>query len=269
MKKKILTILVCASVMLTTACDKSGISSASTGGGSNESSSTSTKSSSSESSTTSSESSSTSSESSSSESSTTTESESSSAPAESSTPEVGTDSGFVHGKQDGNTYTSAFLGIKAEFADGWTIVTDDVLAQTNGIADMSDENANEALDTNAILYELMASTEAIANVNIVVENLNITNGGKSLTGEEYIDLAIGNIEAAFLIAGIENVETEKSTINFLGSESACISTKLSNQELEMIQKMIPISKGAYMVMVTFSGANEDEITSAMNMFQSI
>lgn len=134
---------------------------------------------------------------------------------------------------------------------------------------MSDENANKALDTNAILYELMAGTESIANMNIVIENLNITNGGKSLTGEEYIDLAIGNIEASFKIAGIENAEAEKSTVNFLGSESACISTKLSNQGQEMIQKMIPISKGSYMGIITFSGANEDEITSAMSMFKSI
>lgn len=134
---------------------------------------------------------------------------------------------------------------------------------------MSDENANKALDTNAVLYELMAGTEAVANMNIVIENLNITNGGKSLTGEEYIDLAIGNIEASFKATGIEDVEAEKSTVNFLGSETACISTKLSSGGQEMIQKMVPISRGAYMGIITFSGASEDEITSAMSMFKSI
>ena len=134
---------------------------------------------------------------------------------------------------------------------------------------MSDENANKALDTNAVLYELIAGTESVANMNIVIENLNITNGGNSLTGEEYLDLAFDSIEASFKASGFEDVEAEKSTVNFLGSESACISTKLSSQGQEMVQVMIPLSKGVYMGTITFTGANEDEITSAINMFQSI
>lgn len=249
MKKKLLTILVCAAVLMTTACDKSGISSTPTGS-SNESSSTSSNSSSSESSTSSSES-------------------SSSSENSSTTPDGDTKGEFTHGKQDGNSYTSAFLGIKADFADDWTMITDDILAQNNGITDMSDENANKALNTNAILYELIAGTENNTNVNIVIENLNITNSGKSLTAEEYIDLAFVNIEAQFKAAGFENIEAEKSTVSFLGGDAACISTKLSSQGQEMLQKMIPLSNGAYMGIVTFTGASEDEINSAMSMFKSV
>ncbi|MBD5129628.1 MAG: hypothetical protein HDT43_06860 [Ruminococcaceae bacterium] len=270
MKKKLLTILVCAAVMLTTACDKSGITSTPS-----DSSSTSTKSSSessksesssSESSTAESESSSTESESSTTEneSSTTTESES-------SAPENGateTD-GFVHGNVAQSSYSSEFLGIKADFADGWVCAADDMLAENNGVSDMSAENVNSALDTKAILYELIATTEGISNVNIVIENLNITNGGKALSGEEYIELAFDNVTASFKNLGIEEVDAEKSKINFLGSEMACMKTKLASQGQEMVQVMIPINKGAYMGIVTFSGETEDDITSAMTMFKSI
>ena len=253
MKKKLLTILVCAAVMLTTACDKSGITSTPSDG-----SSTSTKSSSESSK----------SESSSSESSTA-ESESSSTESESSAPENGATDGFVHGNVAQSSYSSEFLGIKADFADGWVCAADDMLAENNGISDMSAENVNSALDTKAILYELIATTEGISNVNIVIENLNITNGGKALSGEEYIELAFDNVTASFKSLGIEEVDAEKSKINFLGSEMACMKTKLANQGQEMVQVMIPINKGTYMGIVTFSGETEDDITSAMGMFKSI
>lgn len=251
MKKKIITILVCAAVMLTTACDKSGISSTPTGS-SNESSSTSSK------------------ESSSSSSEESTSKESESAPESSSAPSGGdTEGGFAHGAVTANSYSSEFLGIKADFTDGWITVTNDVLAQNNGIDDMSDENVNKALNTNAILYELIAGTETNTNVNIVIENLNITNNGKSLTGAEYIELAFPNIEAQFKAAGFESVDAEKSTVSFLGSEMTCINTKLTSEGQEAVQKMIPLGNGTYMGIVTFTGANEEEIISAMNMFQKI
>lgn len=245
MKKKIMTILVCAAVMLSTACSNNENSSAPSGSSSNESSSSSRKSSSSESSTTSSESLSALSESSSSESSTTTESESSSTPPESSAPEVETNGGFAHGKQEGNTYISEFLGLKVEFDDGWTIQTDETLAQTNFISDMSDENTQKALERNAVLYEMVAAAETASNVNIVIENLNITNGGKPLTAEEYIDMVIGNLESQFKEALVDvDVETEKSTTDFLGSEAACINIKIATGGTSAFSKDDPVKQGS-------------------------
>ncbi|MCM1168005.1 MAG: hypothetical protein NC401_18640 [Ruminococcus sp.] len=251
MKRKILTILVCAAVVLTTACGKSGITST-PAGGSGESSSDKSSSSSE----------------SSSESSGSAESEGSSSAPESSTPESGAAAGFVHGTQNGNSYTSEFLGIKADFSADWTVQSDAELAATNGIADMSDENANSALDTNAILYEMYASTETNANVNIVVENLNVTNNGKSVTAEEYIDLSIGGLETS-LKESYDSVEVEKSTVNFLGSEMPCINTKLGLQGVEAAQKLIPISKDAYIAIITFTGWDEEEISSMLDAFKAL
>ncbi|MCM1165347.1 MAG: hypothetical protein NC299_12250 [Lachnospiraceae bacterium] len=264
MKKKILTILVCASVMLTAACDNSGVSSTSTGS-SNESSSTSSTSSTKSSSSTSSESSSSSE--SSTESSTSTESESSSAP-ESSTPEVS--GAFTHGVWDGNTYTSPLIGLKAEFTDEWTPVEESVLAaQYNGISDMSDANANAALETNAILYELMANTEKALNMNIVVENLNVTNNGNSLTADEYIDLSIEGLRSSFTAQGIEKVEVEKTTVSFIGGSAPCVSSRLESNGQVLYQKLIPLSRDTYMCSVTFTASTEEEIISAMSMFTAI
>lgn len=255
MKKKILAIMVCAAAMLTTACGKNEATSKPTQSSSNESSSKLP-----ESSTASSD------DGSSSDSSSSSESEISSSTPESSTPE--TNGKFAHGKMDGNVYTSEFLGFKAEFADGWMLMTEDVLAQYNGIDDMSDENVNKVLDTNAMSYEMMAAKDEVTNVNIVIENLNLTNGGNLISAEDYIDAVLPNLEAQFKAAA-ENVEVKKSTASFLGSEVACINTKLTVEGVDKAQCIIPMSKGAYIANITFTGVSEAEVTSVMNRFKSM
>ena len=176
---------------------------------------------------------------------------------------------FAHGEQDGNTYTSEFFGIKAELPEGWTLQSEEELAQTNGISDMSDENADKALNKSGVLYEMFALTETSANVNIAVENLNITNGGKTLSAEEYIDLSIGNLEKQYKAAGIAEVTVEKSTVDFLGSEKPCISVKLENEGQELFQKMVPLTNGIYIGAVTFTGPSEEEISTETEMFSSL
>ncbi len=251
MKKKILAALICAAVMLTTACGKSEGTSQPTNSSSKQSSSA--------------VSDSLPEESSNNESSAP-ESETSSAP-ESSTPD--TNGKFAHGKQDGNVYSSEFLGFKAEFANGWTLMTEDVLAQYNGIDDMSDENVNKSLDTNALAYEMMAAKDEVTNVNIVIENLNLTNGGKSISAEDYIDAVLVTFEAQFTAAGAKDVEVKKSTVGFLGSETVCIKTKLTVEGVPKAQCVIPMSKGAYIANITFTGNDEDEVLTIVNSFKAL
>lgn len=243
MKKKILAILVCAAVMLTTACSKSEVNSDPTSGSSKESSS---------------ESSNSSETSSEGETSSEPESETPSEP-ESSTPVE--DVKFVHGKMNGNVYTSEFLGIKAEIADIWLISSDEELAEQNGIDNMSDENLNKVLDVKGVAYEMMAMSGKIA-VNIVIENLGVTN-------EEYIDLTITGIKDRYEALGFEGVEAERSTVSFLGSEIPCINIKFSYGGQNFVQKEIPISNGKYVASITFSGANEDEVLTIMNWFKAL
>lgn len=269
MKKKILAVMVCAALLLTTACsdrtandesirrrsDKSSSvrsdnpAKPSDGGGS-------------------------SAESDSSEAplegenSTPADSESSSSTPESSTPEA--DGKFVHGKVDGNIYTSEFLGFKAEIADGWTITTDEELATWNGAADMSDENLNEVLDVNGLAYEMMALSGDVANVNITVQNLDVTSGGDVLSIEEYIDLSVSSIVDLYTkVMGIYDIEAEKSTANFLGKEMVCLSTKFTNHGVEAVQKAFPIIKGRYMATVTFTAANDDEMAVFLATFKAL
>lgn len=251
MKKKILAAIVCASLMLTTACGNPGESERSYISSTERSSKVVSDSKPEESSDN---------ESSAPESQTPSE-------PENSTPEA--NGKFVHGKFDGNVYTSEFLGFKAEIDSNWTIYTDDMLAQTNGVDDMSDEKLNEALDVNGMAYEMMALSGEIANVNITVQNVDVTNGGTTLTADEYVDLMLTIIGDQFKALGLNLIGAEKATVNFLGKDTVCLSTKVSNQGIEMVQNAFMISKGKYLATITFTAADDAGLTALVNTFKAL
>lgn len=182
----------------------------------------------------------------------------------------GESAAFSHGTQDSGVYTSEFLGLKAEFTEDWSITADSDLAQVNGIDSMSADNTATALKTNGMLYEMMAAAgDNSSNVNITIENLNVTNLGRSLTAEQYVDAAFNSIKNQYAAAGITDVEAEKSTVSFLGSETACIKTTLKNDGAELRQMMIPVSKGTYMGVIALTAPDEDGVNAQLEMFKSL
>lgn len=253
MKKRILTALVCAAVMLSTACDKSGTSSTPSGSSPESSTNESTP----ESSTTESA-----------PESPTTESAPESSTTE-STPESG---GFVHGVISEHSYTSEFLGIKAEFAEDWELQNDVELAYNNGIDDVSPENIEKALRENEVFFELRARSEVTMNVQITVEDINVTNGGKSIDAGEFVDIVLEGMEeteAMYKDQGYEEIEIVKSSTTFLGSELPCVSTSVAKKDKTLRQMLVPLCNGRYIAAIIFSGANEDEIKTVMDMFSKI
>ena len=182
----------------------------------------------------------------------------------------GESAAFSHGTQDSAVYTSEFLGLKAEFTEDWSITADSDLAQVNGIDSMSADNTATALKTNGMLYEMMAAAgDNSSNVNITIENLNVTNLGRSLTAEQYVDAAFNSIKNQYAAAGITDVEAEKSTVSFLGIETACIKTTLKNDGAELRQMMIPVSKGTYMGVIALTAPDEDGVNAQLEMFKSL
>ncbi|MDE7363255.1 MAG: hypothetical protein K2N38_15135 [Oscillospiraceae bacterium] len=177
---------------------------------------------------------------------------------------------FSHGTINGTVYTSAFLGLKAEFSEGWEITADSDLAQANGIDGMSDDSTAKALKTNGMLFEMMALKDnGASNVNLVIENLDVTQLGRKLTAEQYVDLALPTITSQYAAAGINDVEAEKSTVSFLGSETSCIKTTVKNNGTELHQTMIPVSKGLYMGVITFTAPDEDGVKAQIEIFKSV
>lgn len=262
MKKRILTALMCAAVMLTTACDKSETGSTPSGS----SLESSTTESAPESSTT--ESAPESSTTESAPESSTTES----TPENSTTESAPESGGFVHGVISEDSYASEFLGIKAEFAEGWELQNDVELAFNNGIDDVSPENIEKALTENEVFFELRARSDGTMNVQITVEDINVTNGGKIIDAEEFVDIVLESseeTEAMYKDLGYEKVEIGKSSTTFLGSELPCVSTSVAKEDMTLRQMLVPLCKGRYIAAIIFSGADEDEIQTVMDMFSKI
>lgn len=177
---------------------------------------------------------------------------------------------FSHGTVEGAVYTSDFLDVKAELAEGWEFAADSDLAQANGIDDMSDDSTAKALKNNGMLFEMMAAKDnGASNVNLVIENLDVTQLGRKLTAEQYVDLALPSITSQYTAVGITDVEAEKSTVSFLGSETFCINTTVKNDGSELHQTMIPMSKDAYMGIITFTAPDTDGVKAQIEMFGSI
>lgn len=179
-----------------------------------------------------------------------------------------TPSQFKHGTVTDTSYSSSFLGIEADFSDGWEIYGDDELADLNKISDMSDENINKILDSTAVAYELMAGIESGSNVNIVIENLNLTNGGKTTDPENYIDMALPNLKSG--LEGVyDSVTVNKDKVNICGKDMTCIKAEISGNGITASELQIPVINGTYAAIITFTALTDDDMNTLMSAFKSI
>lgn len=92
--------------------------------------------------------------------------------------------------EDGNTYTSDYLGITFTLPEGWFFLTDEDIAQVMDIGSeiAFEEGAAEANDivSQTTIYDMMASNETgNTNVSLMFENLSLHIGGTSITEKDY------------------------------------------------------------------------------------
>ena len=236
MKNKILAVLVCAAVMLTTGCSSRSdiLSDFFASSGNNSSSAVISRSEKSE---------------------------------EPQTPQ--SMDKFSHGKTSGTVYASEFLGVRAQFPDDWTFLDDSYLAQQNNIADMTDKSVSAALNSVGALFEMIVRSDGVANINIIVQNLDVTNGGRALDADTYLDFSLDVVKEQYNAAGIDLLKAERSTAIFLGKNQSCTYIKLSNHGTSMVQKGFLISRGKYLATVTFTGESDAEVSLLIDMFMSL
>ena len=173
---------------------------------------------------------------------------------------------YSHGKIEENKYSSEFLGLYPELGEGWTLYTEEQLAKQNSISDMSDKSVNEALDKKGVLYEIMATKENKENFNIVIENLNVTNNGKTVTGEEYLKLSLPNLKTS-LKSGYDESAADIDKVTFMGKETACIKADVTKEELHANLIIVPVIKGNYAALITFTAFTAEGAESMIGVFK--
>lgn len=175
---------------------------------------------------------------------------------------------FTHGTVSDDSYSSDLFGIEAEFDDSWTVYSDEDLADQNSISDMSDESINKVLDKTATAYEFMAAIESGSNVNIVIENLNLTNKGKTIEADKYIDMALPNLKSG-LESVYESVTVNKDSVEICGKTLPCIKAEISQNGMSAKEVQIPVVSGTYVAIITFTALDDNDLSTLMSAFKSV
>lgn len=169
----------------------------------------------------------------------------------------------MHGTWSGTTYTSAFLGIKGEFASEWTPLTDDYLLEQSGITDFSDSTLKSA----SAFYEMAVQKENGDNVNIVVQNL--TASGESITGEDYVKSSVDALKQVYSALD-ENASIKQEQITFTGETMSGVSLSYSIDDVAINQMQVYLFKENYVAVITFTASdNETAPSDIAAMFSAL
>jgi len=91
----------------------------------------------------------------------------------------------ARGIWEGDTYTSAYLGLQFALPRGWSAATDAEIANIVGIAsDIFESDIWENVDVTMMIDMLAMNPQTGANINILFERLGFPNRG--MTAPEYI-----------------------------------------------------------------------------------
>ena len=109
------------------------------------------------------------------------------------------------GTVDGNVYTNESLGIQATIPEGFVLYTDEQIQEVLGVGTEMMEAADydvDALEEGGTLYEVMASAADGSNVQIVIENTEVSAGMK-VSVEQYAKILEKNLKTTYEANGIE------------------------------------------------------------------
>lgn len=165
---------------------------------------------------------------------------------------------YAHGVCSGTTYTSNFLGLKADFGSGCMFIADDMLAKALGIPDMSPDNVQTAFDKTGSITEMSVILAGGDSVDITIHDSKKTGAP---VGDEYFDLAKQHLSE-------ENIPVTIGTVNFLGKNTRCIEYSITVLGKTVYETLIPIFKGDYIACVSFSSAQKENIKPLIDCFKA-
>lgn len=165
-------------------------------------------------------------------------------------------------------YANEDLGARYDLPDDWNLVDEASLAELNGLTEKTfgDEEIDALLKKNGTAMVLYAqSDDTMQTLNIVAENLNLLYT-LSLDEEAYIDAAIPTVESGLAANGFTDIQIEKSTTTFLGSEHVCISICVTLQGAPLYETLVPVKSGSTVYVITAASYMEDRTGDVLACF---
>ena len=179
----------------------------------------------------------------------------------------------VLGKVDSHHYSNLFLGIEADFDDGWYILSREETAETMGLAaDLSsDEDVAELLRNSGTTIDLyaMSLNGNGDNVNLQLYNLltSMGIGSLGLTEDEFYEAGMSDgIVEGLKSVGVENIQFDKQPYEFAGEEHVSVLVTGTFNGVPLYERMVLIKNGNYVATVTAFSYNEQNVDKILGFF---
>lgn len=174
------------------------------------------------------------------------------------------------GHSDSNSYESTFLGIGCKFDSDWTFMTDEQIQENNKFAAelINNKTVSNALEDGTVLTDMMVQNVTTgSNVSVAIEKLQSL--AKNVTEDQYVDAVSAQLVSTLEASGFSNVNAEKITTTFLGSDHVAlkITSTVSNTTVNQVQ--IPVKKGEYMACITASAFGDNTVDEMVDAFYSL
>lgn len=168
-------------------------------------------------------------------------------------------------------YANEDMGVRFDVPTDWFVADEATLAQLNGATKelFTDEDIAAQLESSGTAMIFYAQTEdGMQTLNITAENLSLLYT-LSLDEEGYIEAALPTLESTLAASGFEDIQIEKSTTTFLGSEHPCISVTVSIQGIPLYETLVPVKSGSVVYSITAASFQTDNTPDMLARFTAL
>lgn len=185
------------------------------------------------------------------------------------TPETTAGAEFSMGSTSGNQWENAFIGIGCKLDENWTFLSDEEILQQNQLStDLVGEEYKEALESAAVVYDMMAShVDGMKNVSVNLEKL--TGAALLINEETYVSVAVENAVGALESMGIENVQATTEEITFGGGNHYCVRIEGESSGNKLYETLVAIKCNGYIACITVATWIEDGTGEILGCFYGL
>ena len=183
---------------------------------------------------------------------------------------------FERGTVEGQTYTSTFLGLTCTAPAEYTYLTDEEIAELNGVAAdaMTDQTLvkemQSLLESGDQVQDMYLMTEdGLQTVNVMLTKVDAK--GATVDMAAFAESGAEEVKSAYeAIVGMSDVEAVHETVAFMGQQYEGIrmtATYDGNAPVFCVQ--VCMQEGDYVCVVTFTSYVEDHTAEMMDFFAPI
>lgn len=175
-----------------------------------------------------------------------------------------------HGSVVGGTYTNETIGIGCDLDSSWTYMTDEEIAEINGIAQDIFDEADLDLSEGDRFTDMYAMTnEGLVTINVQIERLGVTSGAGLSEDVIAENIPLDEIVSMLESAGYSSIDCEMRTVDFADGTHYSIHIAGQFQGADIYQQMVYVKQGVYMATTTFTSYFEDTTDQLMEAFYSL